>query len=208
MVPPLPDTVAEKTGSIYKSGTGDAAPPNVVRAAFVRLTYCRTGKPAGRLLAIVRSTVTPDVTLLVTPFNVRSPLKPGAVSGSDSVPLELTGTVVSTENGTPATLGAAVAAAGTEALGPPPHPTAQHAASKTRSARAVNSENGNCKILAISKARSKRNVHLNSRRTKLEVLIRTPNLPESRIQNGYRARSCLGDGSRFCNHFVTRVPLI
>ena len=78
---------------------GEAKAAVADRPAGVRAIDCNTGKPGGRLFSMVRSTVTPEVTLLVTPVSCSVPVKACAVSGKFNVPLELTGTVVSTTNG-------------------------------------------------------------------------------------------------------------
>jgi hypothetical protein len=80
--------------------------------------------------AIVRSTVSPDVTALCSPVTVSVPAQPGAASGIVRVPLsELTGTAVSIENGATAAL---ARGAGAVVAGLPP----LHAANATSNIRA------------------------------------------------------------------------
>jgi len=82
MVPPVPVTIAEKIGSIESNATGSVPAESALRdderthddaARIHAVAEGRFGKPAGMLLATVRSTVSPDVTGLCAPVTVIVP---------------------------------------------------------------------------------------------------------------------------------------
>jgi len=63
IVPPVPVTIAEKTGSIERSATGSVPAESAVRDERAQAVVIgKLGKPAGMLFATVRSTVSPEVT--------------------------------------------------------------------------------------------------------------------------------------------------
>lgn len=121
MWPPVPVTVAEKLGWMYKIGWAAVLFASAC-ASGSRARLCKAGKPAGNVFEIVNSTVAPDVTLLVTPSIERPPEKFGATNGNVSVPVVAIGTVVVTLKGTAAFGVAAVGMpSGVETFPPRPH---------------------------------------------------------------------------------------
>jgi len=125
-------TLVEKSGSITRIGAG-ADVSRIERPALCeRFAASVAGKPAG---IVFESVIVTDVALPVTPEKASVPLNEDALRGIETAPLEaLIGSLVVTENGAAALLGAAI---GTEVTELCPHATiAQHEANKKINSRA------------------------------------------------------------------------